>query len=84
LTQERNAKEQELNLILSRTPQEHWRLDLDAFLTGLAAWEVEERAKLVNGKKVTMKSKRKPMNIGGKAVKKSKYVEESDDGQSIF
>jgi hypothetical protein len=49
----------------------------------MSTWEVEERAKLVNGKKVTMKSKRKPMAIGGKAVKKSKYVEESDEGMLL-
>ena len=40
LMQERDDKEKELNLVLSRSPQEHWKLDLQALLDGLEQWEV--------------------------------------------
>ncbi len=67
-------------MVLKRTPHEHWRIDLQAFLDGLAAWEAEEEGRQTAGKKVVTKSKRKTAEV--KVAKKSKYVED-DDGLSI-
>ena len=48
LMQERDDKEKELNLVLSRSPQEHWKLDLESFLVGLDQWEVRPIVQLAS------------------------------------